>query len=75
MYNRLLPLIKCTKGGDIMLKFKPTFYLYTNEINERIKKSIMEKFIKQIAQCVLTDITEASKQAKEVLDEGEGVVG
>lgn len=56
-----------------MLKLKTTFYLYNHNINEQIKKSITDKFIKQIAQCVLTDITEASKQAENAQDKGEGV--
>lgn len=47
-----------------MLRIKPTFYIYTNEINEQIKKSIKNKYIEQIAQCVLTDITENSEKAE-----------
>jgi len=47
-----------------MLKLKTTFYLYNNEINEQIKKSITSKYIEQIAQCILTDITKNSEQAE-----------
>ena len=46
-----------------MLKLKTTFYIYNSEISDQIKKSITSKYIEQIAQCALTDITENSEQA------------
>ena len=57
-----------------MLKLKPTFYLYTNEINNQIKQSIITKYIEQLAQNVLTDIAEVPKQAENKQVKGEEVV-
>lgn len=46
-----------------MLRLKPTFYLYTDEISEQIKKIIKSKYIEQIAQYVLNDIAKNPRQA------------
>ena len=50
------------QGGDIMLKLKTTFDQYIKNIEECIQKSITDKFIEQVACCVLTDIAEQTKQ-------------
>lgn len=46
-----------------MLRLKTTFNRYTNEISEQMKKSIVHKYIDQIVQGVLDDITKESGQA------------
>ncbi len=57
-----------------MLKIKTTFNLSSSEIDPKTKNIIKNKFVEQLAKCILANITEAPIQAEEnQICENEGI--